>query len=72
MAVDHKALGAVEREAVAGACSLKRDPLGPVLGAFIDRERGDELAGRDVRQVLLALRRVAGARQCGGGEQRGR
>jgi hypothetical protein len=57
MAVDHEGLGAVESETVGVSGGGKRDAARLVLGAFVDRQRGDELAGGDAGQMLVLVLR---------------
>ena len=56
VAVDHEALAAGEREPVARAGRLEGNFLRPMLGGLVDRQRGDEVAGDDLRQEFLLLR----------------
>ncbi len=53
VAVQHKALGAVQLEAVAGPFGARGDLRGRVFGSFIDSEAEDDLARRDLAQPSL-------------------
>ena len=71
MAVDHKGLRSREPEAVAGADRLELGVQRAMFRALVDRKRGEQASGRDLRQMLGLLRRAAAARQRGRGEHRG-
>ena len=72
VAVDHKRLGAVELEAVAGTHRLHFGLQRAMLGAFVDRERRQQRAVGDLRQMLGLLRVAAAARQRRSREHGGR
>src|SRR3546814_13236152 len=56
MTVEDEALFAVEAKAVAGARRGRRDPVGAVLGAFVDRERDDRLSRSNGGEPPAGLR----------------
>ena len=77
MAVDHKGLGAVQPEAIAGTHRLHLGLQRAMLGALVDGERGEQRAVRYLRQIFGLLRgaaaaRQGGSRQHGGGQKRRR
>ena len=77
MAVDHKGLVAIELESVAGAHRLHFGLQRSMFCTFIDGERGEQRAVRNLRQMLRLLRLAAAARQARrpparGGEERRR
>ena len=72
MTVDHEGLRAVEPETVGVSGGGKRDAARLVLGAFVDRQRGDELAGGDARQMLGFVLGGAGEPDGARGDDRGR
>jgi len=77
MAVDHKGLGAVQPEPIAGTHRLHLGLQRAMLGALVDGERGEQRAIRYLRQIFGPLRGAAaarqrGSRQHGGGQKRRR
>ncbi len=56
MAVEHEALLAVQPKPVARARRGRRDAVGAVLGAFVDRERDNRLARCDRGEPAAGLR----------------
>ena len=63
MAVDHKGLGAVQPEAVAGSHRLHFGLQRAMFCAFIDGERRQQRAIRDSGQMFGLLRGTSAARQ---------
>src|SRR5205085_1269865 len=59
-ALDDELLLAGEAEAIAAALRARLDDFGAVLGAFVDGQRGDGLAGEDSGQPALAEFGAAG------------
>src|SRR3546814_17874336 len=66
MTVEDEALFAVEAKSVAGARRGRRDPVGAVLGAFVDRERDDRLSRSNGGEPAAGLR---AARLCQRGDR---
>lgn len=75
MTVCDEGLFAGQAKAVAGALGFERGALGPVMRAFVDRERRDQPAFDDCGQpspALIAARRAERRDRADGGCEKGR
>ena len=70
--VDHQRLCALQLEAVAGARRLHRGLQRAMFCALVDRQRREQRACGNLRQIFRLLRRAAAARQRRGREHAGR
>jgi hypothetical protein len=75
VAIKHESLGAVELEAIAGASRGRRGFFRVMLCEFVDRQRSDQIAGDDSRQVsfflLVGTRASDGCRSKNRGREKG-
>ena len=63
MTVNHEGLGPDQPESVTGADGLQADLQRPMLRMFVHRQRGEQRAIGDLRQIRRLLCRIATAQQ---------